>query len=111
MTVVYLYNPFVGDIVQHVLDALEASVDCNPRPLRIIYLAPRKNSGCLPRTASGLCALTAQSPTTRPSTRSLAPTASGRLPPRIDLGGFEMRRSGFARAQCLASAALPPAAP
>jgi SAM-dependent methyltransferase len=47
VTVVYLYNPFLGDIFQHVLDALEASVDRNPRELRIVYLAPHEEQRLL----------------------------------------------------------------
>jgi SAM-dependent methyltransferase len=37
VTIVYLYNPFTGDIFQSALDGIFASLDRNPRRLRIIY--------------------------------------------------------------------------
>jgi SAM-dependent methyltransferase len=40
VTVVYLYNPFVGPIFWHVAQEIVASVDRAPRRLRIIYQNP-----------------------------------------------------------------------
>jgi SAM-dependent methyltransferase len=40
VTVAYVYNPFTGDIFQALVDRLLASVDRNPRPLRLIYRTP-----------------------------------------------------------------------
>ena len=47
VTIVYLYNPFLGEVFQHMVEQLEASVDRNPRDLRIIYLAPREEQRLL----------------------------------------------------------------
>jgi hypothetical protein len=40
VTVAYVYNPFTGDLFQTMVDKLLASVDRNPRPLRLIYRVP-----------------------------------------------------------------------
>ena len=40
VTVVFLFNPFIGDFFRDVLSALFASYDRRPRPLRIVYDYP-----------------------------------------------------------------------
>jgi hypothetical protein len=40
VTVVYLYHPFEGETFTRVIGNLVASLDRNPRPLRIIYVYP-----------------------------------------------------------------------
>ena len=40
VTIVYLNNPFLGDIFQNVIDKLTASVARHPRRLRVLYLNP-----------------------------------------------------------------------
>jgi len=40
VTVVFLYNPFTGDIFKAVVRRLLASFDANPRLLRIVYFNP-----------------------------------------------------------------------
>ena len=40
VTIVYLNNPFLGDIFQNVVDKLSASVARHPRRLRVLYLCP-----------------------------------------------------------------------
>lgn len=43
VTVVFLSNPFTGQTFTRVLDHLLASVDRNPRSLRVIYFSPREH--------------------------------------------------------------------
>lgn len=43
VTFVYLYNPFQGQVFTSVVEKLLASVDRNPRRLRIIYRAPMEH--------------------------------------------------------------------
>jgi Histone methylation protein DOT1 len=43
VTIAYFYNPFRGDIFSTVIDRLIATVDRNPRRLRIIYLNPTEH--------------------------------------------------------------------
>jgi SAM-dependent methyltransferase len=50
VTVVYLYNTVRGDLMRRLLDRILASVDRNPRPLRIIYNNPVEHEA-LVRTA------------------------------------------------------------
>ena len=40
VTVVYLYNPFQGEIFAAVVEKLVASLDRNPRRMRIVYRTP-----------------------------------------------------------------------
>jgi SAM-dependent methyltransferase len=40
VTVVYLYNPFVGDTFAKVMDRLVASYDSRPRLIRLVYTNP-----------------------------------------------------------------------
>jgi hypothetical protein len=40
VTVVYLYNPFVGETFNRMLAQLRASLVRRPRPLRVVYLNP-----------------------------------------------------------------------
>jgi SAM-dependent methyltransferase len=40
LTVLYLYCPFTGDVFTRFLERLLASVDTNPRPLRLVYNYP-----------------------------------------------------------------------
>ena len=40
VTVAYFYDPFTGPVFDAVVSGLEASVDRNPRRLRILYLTP-----------------------------------------------------------------------
>jgi SAM-dependent methyltransferase len=61
VSVVFLYNPFTGHIFQRVLDKLIASVDRNPRTLRVVYANPVEEEALLAtgrarlvKTASGL---------------------------------------------------------
>jgi SAM-dependent methyltransferase len=42
-TVVYLYNPFRGSLFDAVIAKLIASVDRNPRTVRLIYLNPKEH--------------------------------------------------------------------
>lgn len=44
VTVVYMFNPFVGSIFQHVIDGLVSSLKSRPRQLRIIYYRPVMHS-------------------------------------------------------------------
>ncbi len=39
-TIVYMYNPFRGEVFEQVVDNLRASVVRRRRPLRTIYLSP-----------------------------------------------------------------------
>ena len=41
LTIAYLYDPFRGDILDAVLHAIIASIDRNPRRVRLIYVHPR----------------------------------------------------------------------
>lgn len=43
VTVVYFYNPFLGDVFAAVVRNLLASVDRRPRPVRIVYLNPEEH--------------------------------------------------------------------
>lgn len=47
VTVAYLYNPFVGEVFEAVIDRLVASVDRNPRRLRIVYGNPVEEEALL----------------------------------------------------------------
>jgi SAM-dependent methyltransferase len=47
VTIAFLYNPFVGDTFRTVVDRLIASVDRNPRSLRIIYGNPVEEEALL----------------------------------------------------------------
>ena len=47
VTVAYLYNPFGGEVFATVIDRLIASVDRNPRRLRIIYGNPQEEAALL----------------------------------------------------------------
>jgi len=38
----YLYNPFAGPVLAQVLDNIEASFECNPRPMYFIYANPKE---------------------------------------------------------------------
>jgi SAM-dependent methyltransferase len=38
VTIVFLYNPFVGDVLAHFLDSVLASYDRRPRRLRLLYV-------------------------------------------------------------------------
>jgi hypothetical protein len=52
VTVAFFNNPFTGDIFATVLDHLLASVDRNPRPLRLIYFNPVEHDRLM---ATGRC--------------------------------------------------------
>jgi SAM-dependent methyltransferase len=39
--VLYLYNPFLPDIVKRVVERLERSLQASPRPVHVIYVNPR----------------------------------------------------------------------
>jgi precorrin-6B methylase 2 len=61
VSVVFLYNPFTGPVFERVLDKLIASVDRNPRTLRVVYANPVEEEALLAtgrarlaKTASGL---------------------------------------------------------
>jgi hypothetical protein len=41
MTIAYFYNPFTGEPFKHVVDNIVASLDRNPRFLRIVYVNPK----------------------------------------------------------------------
>ena len=43
VTVAYFYNPFEGDVFAAVIDKLVASLQRQPRTLRVIYSNPREN--------------------------------------------------------------------
>lgn len=43
VTVAFFFNPFWGETFATVIDHLLASVDRNPRPLRIVYVSPREH--------------------------------------------------------------------
>jgi len=43
VTVVFLYNPFVGDLFAASIEKLLASLDRNPRRMRVIYGNPREH--------------------------------------------------------------------
>ncbi|UOY00200.1 methyltransferase domain-containing protein [Blastococcus sp. PRF04-17] len=47
VTVVYLYNPFRGAVFADVVDRLIASVDRNPRRMRIVYGNPEEEAALL----------------------------------------------------------------
>jgi predicted RNA methylase len=47
VTVVFLYNPFGGEVFETVVDALLESVDRCPRRLRIVYGNPREEAALL----------------------------------------------------------------
>lgn len=47
VTVVFLYNPFGGEIFNEFIRRLLASVDRRPRTVRIIYANPREEAGLL----------------------------------------------------------------
>jgi SAM-dependent methyltransferase len=47
VSVVYLYNPFLGPIFQHFAEELQRSVSRRPRKVRIIYLTPREEGRLL----------------------------------------------------------------
>jgi SAM-dependent methyltransferase len=47
LTVAYLYCPFTGEIFDGVVKSLAASVDQNPRPLRIVYNYPVEHARLL----------------------------------------------------------------
>ncbi len=40
VTVIYAYNPFIGEVFHEVIDRVRASYYRNPRPLRILYNHP-----------------------------------------------------------------------
>jgi SAM-dependent methyltransferase len=42
VTVVFLYDPFKGPVLDAALAALIASVDRRPRPIRLVYLQPKE---------------------------------------------------------------------
>lgn len=44
VTVVYLYNPFRGDVFQALVDKLVASVNRRPRRLRLVYRTPLEHA-------------------------------------------------------------------
>ncbi len=63
VTVAFFNNPFTGDVFSTVLDHLIASVDRNPRLLRLIYFNPSEHDRLV---ATGRCRLVKRIPGLRP---------------------------------------------
>ena len=57
VTIVFLYNPFQGPILRDFADLLTASVDRNPRRLRVIYVNPEDEASIV---ANGRVSLTSR---------------------------------------------------
>jgi hypothetical protein len=47
VTVAYMYNPFLGPIFDAAVNGLLASIDRNPRTIRLIYLNPKSEASLL----------------------------------------------------------------
>jgi SAM-dependent methyltransferase len=68
ITVVYFYNPFRGPTFAHVVSELCASLDRNPRKLRVIYFNPREEATLL---ATGRARLVRRRRGLRPRTHAV----------------------------------------
>ena len=100
VTVVFLYNPFVGRVFERCMERVFESLDRSPRKMVLIYVNPKEHA-CL--VASGRCRLVERLSGMRP-TREWAETLSTHIyrietngayaPPRVALERGRKDRAG-----------------